>query len=97
MQMGTHNNYYRLNQLRATFKQVRSHEKQNMEIKAECSYAIYSPAKPGSPNHFGDMLKSKFKVEWEKGVFESYTKNSKVGVFTVPFPIEDLPEAQRIL
>ena len=87
----------RLEQIRATFDQFRSNEKLPGLKYPEGKYAIYSPIKPDTPCHFGDMLKNKFKIEWKKGLFEAYTKNARVGVFTSPFPIEDVPVGQRIL
>ena len=33
----------------------------------------------------------------EKGLFEAYTKNVYIGVFTAPFPIEEVPADQCIL
>lgn len=87
----------RLHQLRATFDQVRSNEKVVKSLVPSGKFAIYCPTKPVTPPHFGDMLKSNFKIEWEKGLFEPYTKNAKVGVFTAPFPIEDVPQGHRVL
>ena len=65
--------------------QVRSNEKVANKLLPPGKYAIYCPTKPDTPAHFGDMLKSKFKIEWKKGLFEAYTKNTKVGVLQLHF------------
>ena len=88
-------------QLRATFDQIQSSQRYSAttetEIKPTANYAISCPVKPDQPDHFGDFHKSPFRIEWKKGLFENYTKNAKVGLFTKPFPIEDVPEGQTIL
>lgn len=37
------------------------------------------------------------KIEWKKSLWEGYDKNAKVGTFTAPFPIEDVPKNKKVL
>ena len=91
-----------LKHLRTVFDQMQStklsrYTHGDNKVTPSANYAIFSPEKPANPQHIGEMMKSKYKIEWIKGLYENYTKNARVGLFTAPFPIEDVPAGHKIL
>lgn len=66
-------------------------------ITPSVSYAVYSPVKPVAPSHVGEIKSNAFNIEWKKSMFEAYSKNAKVGTFTAPFSVEDVPHGKKIL
>ena len=66
-------------------------------ITLSASFAIVSSVKPIAPAHFGEFNSNKHRIELKKSLFEAYSKNAKVGMFTSPFPIEDVPSSAKIL
>lgn len=67
------------------------------KIIQSISYAIVSSKKTTASAHFGEFHKNDQSIDWKKSLYETFTKIAKVGVFTAPFPIEDVPRNATIL
>ena len=105
--MGTHHQDKVADTCRSQFDKVRStrlhsvppaspSDKENIPpIDPQVNFAIYAPTKPKALEHIGELLKSDFKVEWKKSLWEGYDKNAKVGTFTTTFPIQDVPKNEK--
>ena len=85
------------NTLAPHFSKPSDNTKFQPTITPSASFAIVSATKPTAPAHFGEFHKNDHNIEWKKSLYEAYTKNAKVGVFTAPFPIEDVPRNATIL
>ena len=60
------------------------------------SQFITSPVKPTKPKSFFECLKGPFRENWMAAARQSFEKNRKVGVFSIPFRRSELPKDTNV-